>query len=293
MRLTYVKKKMNLAQILSMKSEGKHLGRGVYGSVKLVRHNQTKYAVKRQIVNDLGSFECSVREEICGRLCHPNIVKRFSSWWSDYTWWGVFEVGETLQSSALHNRVLWDIVSALAFLHAHDIAHRDIKPDNIIQVSNGHEITYKLIDFGLARPLISTDRSQTGYVVSRNWRPVELIRGGVTDTRCDIWSLAVVCLTLKRGHEILYGSCTDILLKFKEFVFNSDEWIYSKMMCELFERWNAFELCDCLNLPYDLEVEPLRINNRQLKALLGNEENHPRYYKNGISCNMANNTKYM
>ena len=47
--------------------------------------------------------------------------------------------------------IIAQICAALAYLHGHDIAHRDIKPQNILVVNNGSTYpSFRLIDFGLA-----------------------------------------------------------------------------------------------------------------------------------------------
>lgn len=49
-----------------------------------------------------------------------------------------------------------EIVSALDYLHAHGIAYRDLKPENLMLTKDGH---IKMVDFGFAKKL--RDRSYT------------------------------------------------------------------------------------------------------------------------------------
>ena len=61
-------------------------------------------------------------------------------------------------SEAQAARIASQLLSALAFLHARDIVHRDVKPENILLVSNDEDnLTVKLSDFGLARVLRNQD----------------------------------------------------------------------------------------------------------------------------------------
>lgn len=46
-------------------------------------------------------------------------------------------------------KLTWDLISALYYLHSHRIVHRDLKPENILLDANG--LNAKLCDFGLAR----------------------------------------------------------------------------------------------------------------------------------------------
>lgn len=44
--------------------------------------------------------------------------------------------------------IVWDLVSALYYLHSHRVLHRDLKPQNILLDANNRA---KLCDFGFAR----------------------------------------------------------------------------------------------------------------------------------------------
>jgi serine/threonine protein kinase len=50
-----------------------------------------------------------------------------------------------------HLRPLFDLLDALAYLHAHDILHLDIHPGNLIEARDESRGSV-LIDFGLLRP---------------------------------------------------------------------------------------------------------------------------------------------
>ena len=48
-------------------------------------------------------------------------------------------------------------LSALSYLHASKIAHRDIKPENFLLVSKSDDTLIKMIDFGLAKSVESSN----------------------------------------------------------------------------------------------------------------------------------------
>ncbi|KNH07279.1 mitogen activated protein kinase [Perkinsela sp. CCAP 1560/4] len=84
--------------------------------------------------------------------------------------------------------MMYDLLRAVFFLHSAGIAHRDIKPQNILVNENCDAV---LCDFGLAREI--SESEMTVYVETRWYRAPELIMGlTVYDEKVDIWSLGCV-----------------------------------------------------------------------------------------------------
>lgn len=270
---------MSLAvELLSV--EGKLLGTGSYGNVFQIRHNGVVYAVKRQKTDSTSLFYAAVREEFCGGYQHPNLITRYSSVWTNYQWCGVYELGIPLSTRAPHHRVLWDIIAGLAFLHARGIVHRDITPGNIVSVGS----RYKIIDFGLARPMSLTSECQTPDMVTLSCRPIEIMQGQTTDARCDVWSLGVICLSLNRQCAVFTGKKKDIMQQYSELTFDYQETVYSKMLCALDKRYTSFQLCDALGLAYTLDDATVPyIKGDHLRAVLGHDVNIEKYMKDGFS----------
>ncbi|MFD6421110.1 protein kinase [Streptomyces sp. NPDC060198] len=96
--------------------------------------------------------------------------------------------------------VVRQLHSAVAFLHAHDVVHRDISPDNIMVEAHAHGIELVLIDFGVAvhRP---DERSQRSA-----WRGKPLYLAPEAGSRHqtvseagDWWSVGMVIAELALG----------------------------------------------------------------------------------------------
>eukprot|EP00760_Papus_ankaliazontas_P022828 PhM_4_TR19036/c0_g1_i1/m.63268 len=84
--------------------------------------------------------------------------------------------------------MLYNILRALNYLHSAGVAHRDIKPQNILVNDQCDTV---LCDFGLAREV--SDDDMTVYVETRWYRAPELIMGMPSyDEKVDIWSLGCV-----------------------------------------------------------------------------------------------------
>ncbi|MGN1418220.1 MAG: Stk1 family PASTA domain-containing Ser/Thr kinase, partial [Acutalibacteraceae bacterium] len=141
-------------------------------------------------------------------LSHPNIVKVFDVSYGDLLQYIVMEYvdGITLKEYIEQQGVV-DTREAIYFVtqilralqHAHDkgIVHRDIKPQNIMLISDG---TIKVTDFGIARMSRSETKTMTGEAIgSVHYISPEQVKGSITDARTDIYSVGVVLYEMLTG----------------------------------------------------------------------------------------------
>jgi cyclin-dependent kinase 7 len=79
---------------------------------------------------------------------------------------------------------------AIWFCHENFVLHRDIKPNNLLIAADGE---IKLADFGLARSFSDPYRIMTSNVITRWYRPPELLFGAKHYSGAvDIWSVGLV-----------------------------------------------------------------------------------------------------
>lgn len=141
-------------------------------------------------------------------LSHPNIVKVYDVSFGEKVQYIVMEYvdGITLkeyiqkQHSITWNDAVYFTSQILrALQHAHDkgIVHRDIKPQNIILLSNGN---IKVTDFGIARFSRTETKTLTENAIgSVHYISPEQAKGEFTDERADIYSVGVVLYEMLAG----------------------------------------------------------------------------------------------
>ncbi len=114
-------------------------------------------------------------------------------------------------------QLLISLLPVLQFIHERNIIHRDIKPANImVRATDQLPI---LIDFGVAKVLISRGISQTGTIVGTpDYMPPEQAYGKVFPAS-DLYGLGATCLYLLTGERP--GEMFDVL---------EDQWLWKRYL---------------------------------------------------------------
>ena len=192
----------------------KTLGEGGMANVYLAHdtildRNVAVKVLRGDLANDEKFVRRFQREALsASSLSHPNIVEMYDVGEDDGQYYIVMEYvdGKTLkqvlkQRDHLSITEVVDIMLQLTdgMAHAHDsyIIHRDIKPQNIMILSNG---MIKITDFGVATALNSTQLTQTNSVMGTvHYLPPEQAQGKGSTIRSDIYSMGIMMYELLTG----------------------------------------------------------------------------------------------
>jgi eukaryotic-like serine/threonine-protein kinase len=142
------------------------------------------------------------------RLSHPNVVAVYDQGADGRMLYLAMEYvpGRTLRD-LLNERgrlsprdaldIMDGILAGLAAAHAAGIAHRDVKPENVL-LTSGHSV--KVADFGLARTMAGTSHTKTGMLIgTAAYLAPEQVSRGTADARTDVYAAGVMLFEMLTG----------------------------------------------------------------------------------------------
>jgi serine/threonine-protein kinase len=101
--------------------------------------------------------------------------------------------------------IMSEVAQGLQFAHEHGVVHRDVKPANIMRLSDG---SVKIMDFGIARLMRSanTRLTQAGIMIGTpQYMAPEQFTSDTADEKCDVWAYGVVFYEFLTGHNPFHG----------------------------------------------------------------------------------------
>lgn len=99
--------------------------------------------------------------------------------------------------------IMCEIGKALQFLHTSDIAHRDVKPENLLYTTRNANKILKLTDFGFAKQ--ATKKTLDTPCYTPYYVAPEVLGPESYDKSCDMWSLGVIMYILLCGFPPFYS----------------------------------------------------------------------------------------
>jgi DNA-binding SARP family transcriptional activator/predicted ATPase len=187
------------------------LGHGSLGVVYRARDTLLDRQVAVKVLQSQGLSSASrlrlVQEaRAVAKLNHPNIVVVHDVGGIEQGAEATFIVMELVPGEPLSKRppqtlqetigIARQVTAALEHAHAHGIIHRDIKPENVLLSADG---TAKLMDFGLARTVVSGITQEGAILGTVFYMAPEQALGAELDSRADLYALGVMLYELATG----------------------------------------------------------------------------------------------
>ena len=285
------KKELNILDSSSINELDKleKIGRGSSGEIYKVA-KKAIYALKIMEVEGKGVEELQqfINEyEIMNILDHPNILKTYGIFLSDEKTppsllleYCSMNLEKAIKSKTFtKNQVvfaIYQIAEGMKYVHFRKVIHRDLKPTNILVVSDG---TIKIGDFGISKLMTAEEQSMTKGLGTQKFMAPEIINEEEYDEKVDVYSFGVIVFFILSGGEmpnikirdICLGKKADIPPSFTKFArdlinacweFDPSERPSFKKICEDIER-NNFNLLE-LSKSETKEVE-IMVNNHKDK----------------------------
>ena len=208
-----LKEDSNKKDKLSKYEIGQELGKGAYAKVKLAINKITKekFAIKiyeKEKLNSNSKKSCVFKEiQILRKLNHKNIAKLIEVISTEKQILIVQELiegislreyynneirnqkGISIHKESIFKKIFYQIFSAMDYIHKKNIAHRDIKLENIL-LKNNYEI--KIIDFGFGM-LNPEKKLQKFFCGTPNYMPPEIAeKKPYVGQLADMWSLGIL-----------------------------------------------------------------------------------------------------
>ena len=185
------------------------LGKGSFGNVYIAKKKKdstdtSRYAVKKSTIDTKRRAQTICREiDNMRKLQHPNVVRFYGSYFHKDVAWIVMEFcnsGTLRDLRATANMkeehlayIMLQLLNGLAYMHANDTMHRDLKGENVLLNSNGD---IKIADLGLAVPAME---GQFRIAGSKYWMAPEMILAAGYGPKADIYSLGCTLFELADG----------------------------------------------------------------------------------------------
>ncbi|XP_018650781.1 serine/threonine kinase [Schistosoma mansoni] len=201
------------------------IGEGSFGRVFRGRRKETGQIVAMKFIPKVGKSENALKNlkleiEIMRSMHHTNIIEMQDSFETerevvaitDYAEGDLFQIIEDdgRLSEETVRSVACQLVSALYYLHANRILHRDMKPQNILLGQDG---VVKLCDFGFARVMGWNTLVLTSIKGTPLYMAPEIIEEKPYDHTADLWALGCILYELFVGTPPFYTNSIFQLVK--------------------------------------------------------------------------------
>ncbi|XP_076061270.1 serine/threonine-protein kinase grp-like [Oratosquilla oratoria] len=188
-------------------TEVEHLGEGNFGIVTLVRNASTGELAARKTV-EMTNEQDKQEVLIHRRLEHANVIRLLSTEnegaemhiYLEFAARGDLsdEIGQSGMGEEQAHFYFVQLMNGVEYLHAQGIAHRDLKPDNLLLTEDR---VLKIGDFGLSAEFLSGGEEVflRGAFGTRKYMAPEVFSGRYRGAPADLWSCGIILVELITG----------------------------------------------------------------------------------------------
>nr|XP_006631241.1 PREDICTED: MAP kinase-activated protein kinase 3 [Lepisosteus oculatus] len=158
------------------------------------------------------------------------------------------------------SEIMRHIGTAIHYLHHMSIAHRDVKPENLLYTTKESNAVLKLTDFGFAKETTLHNSLQTPCYTPYYVAP-EVLGPEKYDKSCDMWSLGVIMYILLCGFPPFYSNTGQAIspgmkrrIRMGQYEFPNPEWAELSVLSVL--RLCPAGVTDCLSVFQQSMVVP-------------------------------------
>ncbi|XP_065064010.1 uncharacterized protein LOC135690390 isoform X1 [Rhopilema esculentum] len=195
------------------------VGKGSYGAAVLYRKKDDDSLVilKEINIHDLNATERQMAKnevKVLSMLSHPNIISYYDSFEEEGTLWIEMEYADggtlgqylsKLEKELDEKEILLmfqEMVSAIKYIHDHNILHRDLKTANIFLTK---ENKVKLGDFGIAK-IMSTRQDANTVLGTPYYISPEMCEGKPYNEKSDMWALGCILYEMANLQKTFEGT---------------------------------------------------------------------------------------
>lgn len=195
----------------------KRLGAGSFGEVFLVRERASTFERVCKVINrDLTKVPVEQIEaeiDVLKKLDHPNIIKVFEVFQDQNSMYIIMEVcdggeladritktfdGGYILTETYVADIMRQLLEAVNYFHTKRVAHKDLKPENVLFQSSAPDAAIKVIDFGLAEMFARQMEYSKNAAGTFYYMAPEVLDYIVT-LKCDIWSAGCMLFLMLTG----------------------------------------------------------------------------------------------
>ncbi len=226
---------MKFRERYTFDSKKDFIGKGGFSRVYKAYDNVRKRYVALKFYKGNVSDKYDIISEInrMDDMIHPNLIRYYDANIIE----SVNAIGETEQiqvgimeyanagdistyfkvqrSPEMVSSIIKDILEGLAYLHENGIAHRDLKPKNILLSKNKRgKLTAKIADFGISKRIDIEDATMSSqlmgsveYMAPEQFAPAMFGLNQKLATNVDLWSMGIIIYELY-SQSLPFGSRT-------------------------------------------------------------------------------------